>query len=156
MLIKTGNIVNFCKNLYITCIIILIDIYSKYLVNHYMKYNEYKKIFTFINLLYVKNYGLLLNIYEKIYQKYQYTILILQLILIIYFIYKTFYTSHYYSYQCILGATISNTVDRLYHGYIIDFIDINFNDYHVIIFNFSDLIFFIGIILRLYQLNVKN
>lgn len=134
--------------------ILLIDTCSKYLIIHNMKYHEYKKLFFIINLLYVRNYSIVLNIMTKFYTKHQYIFLILQFILIIHFILRVIQTNTY-SYKLMLSGAISNISDHLYHGYIIDFIDINYNDYHIIILNFADLVFFIGIVIS-FKFNIAE
>lgn len=151
------NIVHFYKKFYIILIIFTIDILSKFFIIKYLKLYQYKKIFFIINIFYIRNYNLIFNIFNIKYKNYKYLFLILNIILILYLIIKIIY-KNFIGYKLILGGTISNIFDRLYHKYIIDFIDINLNNYHIIIFNFADLFILFGIIFILlnFKTNHKN
>jgi signal peptidase II len=39
---------------------------------------------------------------------------------------------------CILGGAIGNVIDRLLHGYVIDFIDLHYAGWHFPAFNIAD------------------
>jgi len=47
----------------------------------------------------------------------------------------------------ILGGAIGNVLDRLYHGYVIDFLDVFYGTYHWPAFNIADSAIFIGALL---------
>ncbi|MCX4187552.1 signal peptidase II [Methylophaga sp. OBS4] len=51
------------------------------------------------------------------------------------------------SLALILGGAIGNVIDRLYHGYVIDFIDIFYGSYHWPAFNIADSAICIGAVL---------
>ena len=51
------------------------------------------------------------------------------------------------SYSLILGGAIGNLVNRIFNGYVIDFIDIKIFDYNYPIFNLADTFIVIGVIL---------
>lgn len=53
------------------------------------------------------------------------------------------------SFPLIAGGAIGNIIDRLYRGYVIDFIDIHFNNYHYPAFNIADSAIFIGALIML-------
>lgn len=150
-----GKIVYFYKKFYIILIIFTIDTLSKFFIIKYFKLYQYKKIFFIINIFYIRNYGLIFNIFNIQYKNYKYLFLILNIILILYFIIQIIYNNSL-GYKLILGGTISNIFDRLYHKYIIDFIDINLNNYHIIIFNFADLIILFGIIFILLNFKINH
>lgn len=50
-------------------------------------------------------------------------------------------------YSMIIGGILGNTINRIYNGYIIDFIKIKMNNYIFPIFNFADIFITIGIII---------
>jgi len=58
-----------------------------------------------------------------------------------------------YSYSFILGGTISNGLDRIYRGFVVDFINLNFINFPV--FNIADISINIGFIFLFYSI-LKN
>jgi signal peptidase II len=55
------------------------------------------------------------------------------------------------SLASILGGAIGNVIDRLYHGYVIDFIDIFYGSYHWPAFNIADSAICIGAVLLIFD-----
>ena len=51
----------------------------------------------------------------------------------------------------IVGGTIGNLIDRISYGYVIDFIDAHYNQYHWPVFNLADSFIFIGVALILFE-----
>ena len=49
------------------------------------------------------------------------------------------------AFALILGGAIGNVIDRLIHGYVIDFIDVYYQEYHWPAFNIADSGIFIGV-----------
>tara|TARA_A100001011_G_scaffold357398_1_gene402226 strand:+ start:266 stop:739 length:474 start_codon:yes stop_codon:yes gene_type:complete len=50
----------------------------------------------------------------------------------------------------ITGGSLGNIFDRLYYSSVIDFIDININNFHWFIFNVADIFITMGVILLMY------
>ena len=134
--------------------IILIDQITKYLI-----FNNYK---TFLNkdlLLFrfdfVKNYGAAFNILSgsRIFLSF---ISIIFSILLIYLIVrkKNFKPLDLYSFSFILGGTIGNGIDRIFKGFVIDFINLNIINFPV--FNIADISINIGFIILLYNIFKNN
>jgi len=130
--------------------IILVDQFTKYL----MFYN-YKlfinKDFLLFKLDFVKNYGAAFNIFSgsRIFLS---LISILFSILLIYLIFRknTLNSFALYSYSFILGGTIGNGIDRIYKGFVVDFINLNIINFPV--FNIADISINIGFIILLYNI----
>ena len=51
------------------------------------------------------------------------------------------------SYLMIVGGSFGNIFDRLYYSSVIDFIDINYNNFHWFIFNVADIFISLGVII---------
>ena len=49
------------------------------------------------------------------------------------------------SYLMILGGGLGNLFDRLYHGSVIDFIDLNYKSFHWFVFNIADIFISVGV-----------
>ena len=134
--------------------IILIDQFTKYLMiyNHKIYIN---KDFLLFRLDFVKNYGAAFNIFSgsRIFLS---LISILFSILLIYFIFRKNTLSQFdlYSYSFILGGTIGNGIDRIYKGFVVDFINLNIINFPV--FNIADISINIGFIFLLYNIFKNN
>ena len=134
--------------------IILIDQFTKYL----MLYNNkifINKDFLLFRLDFVKNYGAAFNIFSgsRIFLS---SISVIFSILLIYLIIRksTSNTFDLYSYSFILGGTIGNGMDRLFKGFVIDFINLNIIDFPL--FNIADISINIGFIFLLYSIFKNN
>jgi signal peptidase II len=50
----------------------------------------------------------------------------------------------------VLGGSLGNIYDRLYHSAVIDFIDFHFNNHHWFVFNIADIFITLGIVSLIY------
>lgn len=134
--------------------IVLIDQFTKYLM-FYNKNIFINKDFLLFKLDFVKNYGAAFNIFSgsRIFLS---LISILFSILIIYLIFRknTLNSFDLYSYSFILGGTIGNGIDRIYKGFVVDFINLNIINFPV--FNIADISINIGFIFLLYNIFKNN
>ena len=134
--------------------IILIDQFTKYL----MSYNNklfINKDFLLFKLDFVKNYGAAFNIFSgsRIFLS---LISIFFSIILIYLIFRmnTLNSIDLFSYSFILGGTIGNGIDRIYRGFVVDFINLNIINFPV--FNIADISINIGFIFLLYNIFKNN
>ena len=134
--------------------IVLIDQFTKYL----MSYNNklfINKDFLLFKLDFVKNYGAAFNIFSgsRIFLS---LISIIFSILIIYLLFRknTLNSFELYAYSFILGGTIGNGIDRIYKGFVVDFINLNIINFPV--FNIADISINIGFIFLLYNIFKNN
>ena len=134
--------------------IVLIDQITKYLIL-YNKKLFVNKDFLLFKLDFVKNYGAAFNIFSGS-RVFLSLISIFFSILLIYLIFKkdTFNTFDLYSYSFILGGTIGNGIDRIYRGFVVDFINLNIINFPV--FNIADISINIGFIFLLYNIFKNN
>jgi len=138
----------------ISIFIVLIDQFTKYLM-FYNKKLFINKDFLLFKLDFVKNYGAAFNIFSgsRIFLS---LISILFSILLIYLIFRknTLNSFDLYSYSFILGGTIGNGIDRIYKGFVVDFINLNIINFPV--FNIADISINIGFIILLYNIFKNN
>ena len=134
--------------------ITLIDQFTKYLILHNNKI-FINKNFLLFRLDFVKNYGAAFNIFSgsRIFLS---LISILFSILLIYLIFRKNTSNSFdlYSYSFILGGTIGNGIDRIYKGFVVDFINLNIINFPV--FNIADISINIGFIFLLYNIFKNN
>ncbi len=127
----------------------VVDIISKVIIINKLNFQEeFTIINNFLNITYVKNTGAawsLLNDRGYIVQ----IVSILIILGIIWYVYKNKPNSNIekISYGLILGGAIGNLLDRIMHGYVVDFISIKIFNYNYPIFNLADTFIVSGVIL---------
>ncbi len=138
----------------ISFFIVLIDQFTKYLIL-YNKKLFINKDFLLFKLDFVKNYGAAFNIFSgsRIFLS---LISIFFSIILIYLIFRknTLLPFNLYSYSFILGGTIGNGIDRIYKGFVVDFINLNIINFPV--FNLADISINIGFIFLLFNIFKNN
>jgi len=130
--------------------IVLTDQFTKYLM-FYNKKLFINKDFILFKLDFVKNYGAAFNLFSGS-RVFLSLISIIFSILLIYLIFRknTLNSLDLYSYSFILGGTIGNGIDRIYKGFVVDFINLNIINFPV--FNIADVCINIGFIILLYNI----
>ncbi len=138
----------------LSILIVLIDQFTKYLM-FYNKKLLINKDFLLFKLDFVKNYGAAFNIFSGS-RVFLSLISILFSIILIYLIFRknTLNSFDLYSYSFILGGTIGNGIDRIYKGFVVDFINLNIINFPV--FNIADISINIGFIFLLYNIFKNN
>ena len=139
---------------YLSILIVIIDQITKFIVHKYMDlYDSINVIPYFLNFTYIRNEGIAFGIYfegGKIF------FIILPILITIYLFYllknEEFQDnqSHIALYLIIAGA-IGNIIDRIFRGYVVDFIDFHLNGMHWYVFNIADSSVTIGLIFLLYS-----
>ena len=134
--------------------VLISDLGSKQLIINYFSLYECKIIFPIFNFFYINNYGGIFGIFSdgKTWQYWFFIILSITAIIIIFkiihFSIKCNLNNHL-SYVLIISGAVSNLLDRVLHGFIVDFIDLHVQNWHFATFNIADISIFIGSILLL-------
>ena len=139
------------KRLYyiaVSLLILVFDQISKYIINI-----NYKTIISqnlgFFTIDLVKNYGAAFNILTGNRILLSFISIFISIILILLIVKNNRVSNiELYSYSFILGGTLGNGVERIFRGYVIDFINLNFINFPV--FNIADISINIGFFLLLY------
>jgi len=136
--------------IFLSLLICFLDQFSKYLI--IINYNSIlKKNLLFFTIDFVKNFGAAFNIFSgsRILLS---TISIFISFILIYFILKnnTNKSIDLFSYSFILGGTLGNGIDRIFKGYVVDFINLNFINFPI--FNIADTAINIGFFLILFNI----
>lgn len=139
---------------YLSILIVIIDQITKFIVHKFMDlYDSINVIPYFLNFTYIRNEGIAFGIYfegGKIF------FIILPILITIYLFYllknEEFQDnqSQIALYLIIAGA-IGNIIDRIFRGYVVDFIDFHLNGMHWYVFNIADSSVTIGLIFLLYS-----
>ena len=139
---------------YLSLLIVIIDQTSKFIVHTYLNlYDSINIIPHLLDFTYIRNEGIAFGIYfegGKIF------FIILPIFITIYLFYllknEEFQDkqSQIALYLIIAGA-IGNIIDRIFRGYVVDFIDFHINGLHWYVFNVADTSVTIGLIFLLYS-----
>lgn len=130
-------------------IFLIIDQIIKFYLTSNMVVNQTNILIkNFLNITYVRNTGAAFSLFEN-----NIWILIgigvITVIGLIIYIGKLAEIPDYdiFAYSLLLGGVLGNLVDRVIHGYVIDYISLNIFGYHFPIFNFADICIVISVIL---------
>ena len=138
----------------ITSAILFLDQYTKYLITN-NSFNLNNKNFILFTIDLMKNYGAAFNIFSNKTLFLSLISIFSSIIIILILVYnKNIINSDRYGLSFILGGSIGNGIDRLYNGFVIDYINLNFIDFAV--FNIADISINIGFIILLYNILRNN
>lgn len=132
--------------LIVTVVVFLLDIISKFTIHHTLAYGESVKLFDFFAITYARNTGAAFSILEG--QRWLLAIVAIVISLfIIYMLYKNGRDKKLenFSLSLILGGALGNLFDRLYHGFVVDFLDFDLGFWRYPTFNIADCAICIGI-----------
>jgi len=128
--------------------LLLVDIITKYIIDIKFNLMETKEIIiNFFSITKVYNYGASWNILTG----YRiFLIIITILILIVLFYYETKFvinTRNTIAFSLVYSGILGNLINRIFNGYVIDFLDFKILGYDYPVFNFADICIVCGIIL---------
>jgi len=136
---------------FIIFFIFFLDRISKYLILNFVdkSINQELVINSFLSINLVYNKGIAFGLFqsENIFYYNFISLLILGVILILFWLVLKSKGLEKISYLFIIGGGAGNFFDRIYYRSVIDFIDINFNNFNWFIFNIADIFITIGIII---------
>ena len=148
---------------YIFCIVIFtlfLDQVSKRIVVENIEiFANNLEISKYFNLVYVENRGVSFGMFSEHDKSFYFGILsMLVSAYIIYLLAKSKDLIESLGLSLILGGAVGNGVDRLYYGYVVDFIDLHLNNLHWPAFNFADTFITFGAIVFVFSIisNKKN
>lgn len=136
--------------LWITLIILGLDILTKGMLIRHFRLHETQGIFPGLSLTYVRNYGAAFGLFfGHRWPLAGFAALISIVIMRILYRTPRSEIDQNTAFSLILGGALGNLFDRLYHGYVIDFLDFYLKDWHYPAFNLADSAICIGAFLLL-------
>ncbi|MBD8512806.1 signal peptidase II [Photobacterium sp. CAU 1568] len=131
--------------LWLAVLVFAIDIGTKLLVMDSMGYGWPNRIevLPFFNLLYVHNYGAAFSFLSDAsgWQRWLFTAIALGVTALLMVWMRRTPASHIMvnsAYALIIGGALGNLFDRLYHGFVVDFLDFYIGQHHWPAFNIAD------------------
>ena len=133
-------------------LLVVIDQLTKLMVYDYLKLYESFEITSFLSIIHVHNYGAAFSFLanEDGWQQYfLVTISSVASLAIVIWMVKTSQTQVFKlaALGLILSGAIGNLIDRAVLGFVIDFIDLHYQDFYWPVFNVADIAITLGVIL---------
>ena len=141
----------------ISILVLLIDRVLKIIVSTFLPLNKKVSIISnFFSLTYCKNKGAAFSILNN-----NVLLLIIISIVFIYYLYNMVKKEELNNKKCLIyallfGGIFGNLFDRIFLGYVIDYMDFKISNYNFAIFNFADMCIVIGAILFIFLKDDKN
>ncbi len=129
--------------LWVSVVVILADMLSKNWVTGHMRLHETLPLMPFFNLFYAHNYGAAFSFLADKggWQRWVFAVLAVVIaiaLLVIMFRSQATQRLSNIAYAMIIGGALGNLVDRLWHGFVVDFIDFYVGGWHFATFNIAD------------------
>ena len=156
-----GNLFNNKSNLNLLIFsisLLIFDQVSKAMIVSQFDLYESISVAPFFNLTFVVNYGFAFGFLNSPSLN-QVIVSIVILSIIIYFLYLLIKTQDHFFQVClvlILSGAIGNFLDRIFRGYVVDFIDIYVFNYHWPAFNIADSCISIGFVILIFNILFLN
>jgi signal peptidase II len=144
------------KWLWLSLIALILDQWSKIIIDKSMSLYESIVIAPFFNLTYVRNSGAAFSFLSDAggWQRWFFAAmaLIISGILVVWlYRLKKHETLLAVALALVLGGAIGNLIDRLAYGYVIDFLDVYYQNWHWPAFNVADMAISLGVFLMLLE-----
>ena len=131
-------------------VILVIDQVAKMVAVNFILPNQSIRVFTFLNLVNVRNTGAAFGLFQNLGNTIFIGISLVAILIILSLIIRSKEDS--IALSLILGGALGNLADRLRLGYVVDFIDLHLGRYHWPAFNLADSALSLGMVLLLFRL----
>lgn len=135
--------------LWLSAVAFVVDLWTKYIVVQNFELHESINLLPIFNLTYVRNYGAAFSFLagHDGWQKYFFIVLAIVIsTMLIWFMYKNKAEQKLQNsaYALIIGGALGNMADRAYNGFVVDFFDFYWRDWHYPVFNVADIAICVG------------
>jgi len=129
-------------------IVLIADQFTKVLIMGYYRLGDSTTITSFFNIVRAHNTGAAFSFLAAAsgWQRWLFTAIGVIAALFILWLLKSHAGQKLFSFAlaCVLGGAVGNVVDRLMHGYVVDFLDFHLHGWHFPAFNVADSAISIG------------
>lgn len=135
--------------LWLSAVAFILDLLTKYVVTQHFELYESVNILPIFNLTYARNTGAAFSFLANHdgWQKYFFIVLAIVISAVLVYFLKKNSTSQKLqnsAYALIIGGALANMVDRAYNGFVVDFLDFYWQNWHYPTFNVADIAICIG------------
>jgi signal peptidase II len=144
------------KWLNLSALVIIFDQLSKWWMSSWLDLYETVAVVPYFNLTLAHNYGAAFSFLASAggWQRWFFTILAIVVSIVLTVWMKRLKANaklEAISLALILGGAIGNVIDRVAHGYVIDFLDVYVGNYHWPAFNIADSAICVGAVLLIFD-----
>ena len=129
-------------------LLLIADQFTKVLILGYYRLGDATYVTSFFNVVRVHNTGAAFSFLASAsgWQRWFFTAIGVAAALFIIWLLKSHAGQKLFSFAlaCILGGAIGNVIDRTLHGYVVDFLDFHYGNWHFPAFNIADSAITIG------------
>lgn len=136
--------------LWLSAVAFFIDLLTKYIVTQNFELYESVNILPIFNLTYARNTGAAFSFLAEHggWQKYFFIVLALVIsAVLVYLLRKNSAQQKLQNsaYALIIGGALANMADRAYNGFVVDFFDFFWREWHYPVFNVADIAICVGV-----------
>jgi signal peptidase II len=147
-------VIDMVKWLWLSLLTLILDQGSKLAIDKSMQLYQSIPVMPYFNLTYVHNTGAAFSFLSEAggWQRWFFAglALVISVVITIWLVrLKSHETLLAVALALVLGGAVGNLIDRLAYGYVIDFLDVYYQDWHWPAFNIADSAITLGVILML-------
>lgn len=136
--------------LWLSAVAFFIDLLTKYIVTQNFELYESVNVLPIFNLTYARNTGAAFSFLAEHggWQKYFFIVLALVIsAVLVYLLRKNSAQQKLQNsaYALIIGGALANMTDRAYNGFVVDFFDFFWREWHYPVFNVADIAICVGV-----------
>ena len=145
------------NSFFILVFFVFCDLITKFFIKNNFLINESKKINSFLDIVYIQNYGVSFGFLSGLVSYWILVIVgLLVTSLIYYLMINSFKRLEKLAYFIIIIGALSNILDRIINSYVVDFISLHYDNFYWPAFNFADIYITIGIIMLIMSFFIKS
>ena len=133
---------------FIFFVLVAFDLLSKKIVFDSIDLHTFISLTFFLDLTHIHNFGVSFGLFSGLISPWLLIILGLLVVGFIFYLMKSASDMfEEWSFLIIISGALSNIIDRIFNGYVIDFIYFHYKDFFWPAFNFADIYITIGLIM---------
>ena len=145
------------NSFFILVFFVFCDLITKFFIKNNFLINESKKINSFLDIVYIQNYGVSFGFLSGLVSYWILVIMgLLVTSLIYYLMINSFKRLEKLAYFIIIIGALSNILDRIINSYVVDFISLHYDNFYWPAFSFADIYITIGIIMLIISFCIKS
>ena len=145
------------NSFFILVFFVFCDLITKFFIKNNFLINESKKINSFLDIVYIQNYGVSFGFLSGLVSYWILVIVGLLVTLLIYYLMiNSFKRLEKLAYFIIIIGAFSNILDRIINTYVVDFISLHYDNFYWPAFNLADIYITIGIIMLIISFFIKS
>ena len=145
------------NSFFILVFFVFCDLITKFFIKNNFLINESKKVNSFLDIVYIQNYGVSFGFLSGLVSYWILVIVgLLVTSLIYYLMIRSYKRLEKLAYFIIIIGALSNILDRIINSYVVDFISLHYYDFYWPAFNLADIYITIGIIMLIISFFIKS